>query len=171
MRRPLRLRSIVYQLLEVRACSLPLTLTMSAFAGMVLAFQVGAGLERFGAELCIGQTTVTALFRELGPILTALFVGGRIGAGITAELGGMAVCDQNAKDTIDQVADKAKAAVEKVSDAAHRAAKATGGKLHEAAKVTGEKVSKAANVAGASIQGPGKKVKEAGKEFQKKLGS
>ena len=94
IRRPLRLRVIIYQLLEVGAASLPLALTMSAFAGMVLAFQFGHGLERFGAKLFIGQTTVTALFRELGPILTALVVGGRIGAGITAELGGMAVSDQ-----------------------------------------------------------------------------
>ena len=61
---------------------------------MVLAFQFGFGLERFGAKLFIGQTTVTALFRELGPILTALVVGGRVGAGIAAELGGMAVTEQ-----------------------------------------------------------------------------
>src|SRR5439155_13176852 len=47
-----------------------------------------------GAKMFIGQTTVAALFRELGPILTALVVGGRVGAGISAELGGMAVNDQ-----------------------------------------------------------------------------
>ena len=70
------------------------SLTMARFAGMVLAFQFGYGLERFGAKLYIGQTTVTALLRELGPILTALVVGGRIGAGIAAELGGMAVTEQ-----------------------------------------------------------------------------
>src|SRR5439155_8469237 len=48
----------------------------------------------FGAKLYIGQTTVTALFREIGPILTALVVGARIGAGIAAELAGMAVTEQ-----------------------------------------------------------------------------
>ena len=94
IKRPLRFGDTAYQLLRDGARSLPLALTMSAFAGMVLAFQFGHGLERFGAKMFIAQTTVTALFRELGPVLTALVVGGRIGAGITAELGGMAVSDQ-----------------------------------------------------------------------------
>jgi phospholipid/cholesterol/gamma-HCH transport system permease protein len=89
-----RVRDVVYQLQAVGVRSLGLVVTMAAFAGMVLAFQFGYGLERFGAKLYIGQTTVTALVRELGPILTALVAGGRIGAGIAAELGGMAVTEQ-----------------------------------------------------------------------------
>jgi phospholipid/cholesterol/gamma-HCH transport system permease protein len=93
-RRPFGLREHVYQTLQVGVRSLPLAITMSAFAGMVLALQFGYGLERFGAKLYIGQTTVTAICRELGPILTALVVGGRVGAGIAAELGGMAVTEQ-----------------------------------------------------------------------------
>jgi phospholipid/cholesterol/gamma-HCH transport system permease protein len=94
VRRPIQARGFVYQVLQVGVRSLPLTVTMSLFAGMVLAFQFGYGLEKFGARLFIGQTTVTALLRELGPILTALVAGGRIGAGIAAELGGMAVTEQ-----------------------------------------------------------------------------
>ena len=92
--RSVRLRDIAYQLQAAGVRSLGLVVTMAAFAGMVLAFQFGYGLERFGAKLYIGQTTVTALVRELGPILTALVAGGRIGAGIAAELGGMAVTEQ-----------------------------------------------------------------------------
>ena len=87
-------RNYAYQVLQVGARSLALATVMAAFAGMVMAFQFGYGLERFGAKLYIGQTTVTALVRELGPILTALVAGGRIGAGIAAELGGMAVTEQ-----------------------------------------------------------------------------
>jgi phospholipid/cholesterol/gamma-HCH transport system permease protein len=94
LRRTVRLSDIVYQLQSVGVNSLALTVTMAAFAGMVMAFQFGYGLERFGAKLYIGQTTITALVRELGPILTALVAGGRIGAGIAAELGGMAVTEQ-----------------------------------------------------------------------------
>src|SRR5206468_12970582 len=93
-RRAVRLEDVVYQLQIVGVRSLGLTATMAGFAGMVLAFQFGYGLERFGAKLYIGQTTVTALVRELGPVLTALVAGGRIGAGIAAELGGMAVTEQ-----------------------------------------------------------------------------
>lgn len=94
LHRPIRLRAYAYQVHQIGVHSLPLTVIMAAFVGMVLSFQFGYGLERFGAELYIGQTTVTALFRELGPILTALVVGSRIGAGIAAELGGMAVTEQ-----------------------------------------------------------------------------
>ncbi|HEX9101541.1 MAG TPA: ABC transporter permease [Polyangia bacterium] len=92
--RAVRPRDVAYQVQAVGVRSLGLVVTMATFAGMVLAFQFGYGLERFGAKLYIGQTTVTALVRELGPILTALVAGGRIGAGIAAELGGMAVTEQ-----------------------------------------------------------------------------
>ncbi len=94
VKRHAHFRLFVYQVLQIGLRSLPLAIAMSAFAGMVLAFQFGVGLERFGAKLFIGQTTVTALFRELGPILTALVVGSRVGSGIAAELGGMAVTEQ-----------------------------------------------------------------------------
>jgi phospholipid/cholesterol/gamma-HCH transport system permease protein len=93
-RHGLRVSDFVYQMQAVGVRSLGLTITMSLFAGMVLAYQFGYGLERFGAKLYIGQTTITALFRELGPILTALVAGARIAAGIAAELGGMAVTEQ-----------------------------------------------------------------------------
>ena len=92
--RAVRVRDVIYQMRAVGVRSLALVVTMALFAGMVLAFQFGYGLERFGAKLYIGQTTVTALVRELGPIMTALVAGGRIGAGIAAELGGMAVTEQ-----------------------------------------------------------------------------
>jgi phospholipid/cholesterol/gamma-HCH transport system permease protein len=93
-RRPRLPRAFEYQLLQVGVRSLPLAATMAAFSGMVMALQFGYGLERFGAKLYIGQTTVTAVFRELGPILTALVVGARVAAGMAAELGGMAVTEQ-----------------------------------------------------------------------------
>jgi phospholipid/cholesterol/gamma-HCH transport system permease protein len=83
--RSVRLRDIAYQVQAVGVRSLGLVVTMAVFAGMVLAFQFGYGLERFGAKLYIGQTTITALVRELGPILTALVAGGRVGAGIGGE--------------------------------------------------------------------------------------
>ena len=92
--RGLRFADLLYQLMQVGIRSLPLAFAMSIFAGMVLAFQFGYNLERFGARLFIGQVTVTAIFRELGPILTALVVGGRVSAGIAAELGGMVVTEQ-----------------------------------------------------------------------------
>jgi phospholipid/cholesterol/gamma-HCH transport system permease protein len=52
------------------------------------------GLERFGLQLYTGQIVGIAITRELGPVLTALMVAARVGAGITAEIGSMNVTEQ-----------------------------------------------------------------------------
>ena len=61
---------------------------------MVLALQTAYSLAAFGGKLFIGRVVSLSLVRELGPVLTALMVGGRVGAGITAELGSMTVTEQ-----------------------------------------------------------------------------
>jgi phospholipid/cholesterol/gamma-HCH transport system permease protein len=48
----------------------------------------------YGAKLLIADAVSLSLVRELGPVLTALLVAGRVGAGITAEIGSMAVTEQ-----------------------------------------------------------------------------
>lgn len=74
--------------------SLNLTNITALFTGMVLALQIAHTLAAFGAKMYIGEVVSMALVRELGPVLTALMVGGRVGSGITAELGSMAVTEQ-----------------------------------------------------------------------------
>jgi phospholipid/cholesterol/gamma-HCH transport system permease protein len=62
--------------------------------GMVLALQTAYSLADFGGSLFIGKVVSLSLIRELGPVLMALMVGGRVGAGIAAELGTMKVTEQ-----------------------------------------------------------------------------
>jgi phospholipid/cholesterol/gamma-HCH transport system permease protein len=64
------------------------------FTGMVLALQTGMTLDRFGARSVVGQLVSASMLRELGPVLTALIVTGRVGSGIAAELGSMTVTEQ-----------------------------------------------------------------------------
>jgi phospholipid/cholesterol/gamma-HCH transport system permease protein len=64
------------------------------FTGMVLALQTAYSLPALGVKYYIGAVVSKTLVRELGPVLTALIVGGRIGAGMTAELGTMRVTEQ-----------------------------------------------------------------------------
>ncbi len=64
------------------------------FTGMVLALQTVDSLARFGAKPYTGSFVGLSFVLELGPVLTALMVSGRVGAGITAELGSMAVTEQ-----------------------------------------------------------------------------
>lgn len=91
---PRHLREHLVQMTQIGVRSLPLALPMAAFGGMVMAFQMGYGLQLFGARDFIGQTTIVSLLREITPILTGLVVGGRMSAGMAAEIGGMAVTEQ-----------------------------------------------------------------------------
>jgi phospholipid/cholesterol/gamma-HCH transport system permease protein len=61
---------------------------------MVLALQTVVSLSRFGAKPYTGSFVGLAIALELGPVLTALMVSGRVGAGITAEIGSMVVTEQ-----------------------------------------------------------------------------
>ena len=74
--------------------SIAITNLTALFTGMVLALQTAYALSQFGGKLFVGRVVVLSVCRELGPVLTALMVAARCGAGITAELGTMAVTEQ-----------------------------------------------------------------------------
>jgi len=82
------------QVEAIGARSSTIVLITALFTGMVLALQTGIALARFGAKPYVGSVVGLSLARELGPVLTALMVGGRVGAGITAEIGAMQVTEQ-----------------------------------------------------------------------------
>jgi phospholipid/cholesterol/gamma-HCH transport system permease protein len=64
------------------------------FTGAVLALQTGLTLDQFGARTVVGRLVSASMVKELGPVLTALMVAGRVGSGIAAELGSMVVTEQ-----------------------------------------------------------------------------
>jgi len=64
------------------------------FTGGVLALQSAKSLKSFGAVNLTGQLVALSLVRELGPVLTALMIAGRVGAGIASQLGSMVVTQQ-----------------------------------------------------------------------------
>lgn len=87
-------RELARQIVRIGRDSIPIVLLTAIFSGMVLALQTAYGLHRFGAKNYVGNVVSLALVRELGPVLTALMVCGRVGAGITAEIGSMVVTEQ-----------------------------------------------------------------------------
>jgi len=93
-RRPLYLQTILEQMDAIGVRSLTIVGLTSFFTGMVLAMQSGVELAVYGAKMYVGTLIGLSLIRELGPVLTALVVAGRVGAGIAAELGSMAVTEQ-----------------------------------------------------------------------------
>ena len=92
--RPIYPRDIVEQLDAIGIGSMTVVLLTGTFTGMVLALQSGLTLDQFGARSMVGRLVSASMVKELGPVLTALMVTGRVGSGIAAELGSMVVTDQ-----------------------------------------------------------------------------
>ncbi|HKO91917.1 MAG TPA: ABC transporter permease [Polyangiaceae bacterium] len=93
-RRPFESKEVVRQIESLGVQSLGLTVVTSVLIGMVMGTQFAFGLSRFGGLEYLGRLVGTGFARELAPGLMAIIVGSRIGAGITAELGSMAVTEQ-----------------------------------------------------------------------------
>jgi phospholipid/cholesterol/gamma-HCH transport system permease protein len=87
-------REVTRQIVKIGLNSLPIVVLTAIFTGMVLALQTAYGLNRFGAKNYVGNVTSLAMIRELGPVLTALMLCGRVGAGIAAEIASMVVTEQ-----------------------------------------------------------------------------
>jgi len=71
--------------------SLPIVTILSFFIGSVLALQSGYSMENFGAKQFIGTLVGLTMARELGPVMVAILIAGRVGSAITAELASMKV--------------------------------------------------------------------------------
>lgn len=82
------------QIVRMGRDSIPVVLLTAGFSGMVLALQTAYGLHRFGAKNYVGNVVGLGLVRELGPVLTAVMLCGRVGAGIAAEIASMVATEQ-----------------------------------------------------------------------------
>ncbi len=71
--------------------TLPIVAILSFFIGSVLALQAGYSMENFGAKQFIGTLVGLSMARELGPVMVAILLAGRVGSAITAELASMKV--------------------------------------------------------------------------------
>lgn len=87
-------RNTIQQFAFIGADSLPIVILTSLAVGSVFCLQVSNQFIKFGAVSFIGGTTAMAIVRELGPMITAVVVAGRVGAAITAEIGSMKVTEQ-----------------------------------------------------------------------------
>ena len=87
-------REILRLMDEIGARSLPLVALAGSAIGVVLSLHTRDSLARFGAKAMLPSLIIISIFKETGPIITALVVSGRVGAGIGAELGSMKVTEQ-----------------------------------------------------------------------------
>lgn len=91
---PFNLRLALREMDNFGTGSLLLVDIIALFTGMVMALQTIYGLRMYGAEMYVGSVVSLSLVRELGPVLSSIMVGARVGSGIAAEIGSMQVTEQ-----------------------------------------------------------------------------
>jgi phospholipid/cholesterol/gamma-HCH transport system permease protein len=85
---------IILQIERVGVGSLFIVILTGIFTGMVLTLQGAIQLEPYGATIYVSRLVSTSVVRELGPVLAALMIAGRVGTGIASELASMQVTEQ-----------------------------------------------------------------------------
>lgn len=93
-KRPRYVSEMINQMDQIGVGSTGIVLLTGFFTGGVLILQSYPTLQYYGAQSNAGQGIAASLIRELGPVLAALMVAGRVGSAISAELGSMVVSQQ-----------------------------------------------------------------------------
>ena len=84
---------VIEQMIIVGSETLPIASLVAFFIGMVLVIQTADQLVNYSQEV-LGSIVGLSMTKELGPVLIAFLVAGRVGSSITAQLGSMAVYDE-----------------------------------------------------------------------------
>jgi phospholipid/cholesterol/gamma-HCH transport system permease protein len=92
--RKLRWKLFLYQIVEIGLLSQLVVVITGGFTGAVFAAQTYFQFNKLGIGSGVGAVVSVSLCRELGPVLTALMVTGRVGAAMSAEIGTMKVTEQ-----------------------------------------------------------------------------
>jgi phospholipid/cholesterol/gamma-HCH transport system permease protein len=88
------MRLLFPQLFEVGVKSVPVVAVTGAFIGMVMAIESYASFKQLGQEVRLGSVINLSVVKQIGPVLAAMMLAGRVGGALTAELGTMNVTEQ-----------------------------------------------------------------------------
>ncbi len=89
-----RYEEMLRQVVRIGVNSFPLAGTIATFIGMVMVMETVYTLKRFGAESYAGGLVGISMAREMGPVVLAFIIAGRVGAAIAAEIGTMKITEQ-----------------------------------------------------------------------------
>ncbi|MEK6549874.1 MAG: ABC transporter permease, partial [Nitrospirota bacterium] len=93
-RRPWYVQETIYHMNRIGVGSIFIVVLTGIFTGMVLTLQGAIQLEPYGAVPYVSKLVSASVVRELGPVLAALMIAGRVGSGIASELATMQVTEQ-----------------------------------------------------------------------------
>lgn len=100
-KKPIDYEAVSSQMIFMGLQSIVIVFFVTFFTGIVLAMQSAPQLSKMGGLFYVAGLVTVSICRELGPVLTALVIAGRVGAAITAEIGSMKVNEQiEALDTM-----------------------------------------------------------------------
>lgn len=85
---------VVQQFLIIGYQTLPVGALIALFSGGVLALQAGPALAQFGVEENVGGLVGLSIVKEIGPVMAAILVAGRVGSAMTAEISSMSVYEE-----------------------------------------------------------------------------
>jgi phospholipid/cholesterol/gamma-HCH transport system permease protein len=91
---PKKIKEIAFQMQVCGLQSVPVVLLVGIFVGMVLALQTGLTLKTYGLQDFIAMIAGMSMTREMGPLMTAIILAGRVGSSMAAELGTMKVSEE-----------------------------------------------------------------------------
>ena len=86
--------SIISNINSAGIKALPIVAWLSFLIGVVLAYQMGLELETYGANIFISYLSGMAIFREFGPLITAIIIAGRTSSAFTAQIGSMKINEE-----------------------------------------------------------------------------
>lgn len=92
--RRFRWASVISNIYSTGIQALPILALLSFLIGIVLAYQMGLQLENYGANVFIAYISGMAIFREFGPLITAIIVAGRTSSAFTAQIGSMKINEE-----------------------------------------------------------------------------
>ncbi|MCX7705853.1 MAG: ABC transporter permease [bacterium] len=89
-----RKKILLEQMAKIGIDSFPLVGIIASFTGMVMVMETAVTLKKFGGESFVGGIVSLSMVRELGPIIVAMIIAGRVGASVAAEIGSMKITEQ-----------------------------------------------------------------------------
>ncbi len=89
-----RMKLLIPQLFQVGTLSIPVVALVGAFVGAVLGVEMFSQFQAFGQETRLGGVIHISVVKQIGPVLAAVMIAGRVGGAVSAELGSMRVTEQ-----------------------------------------------------------------------------
>jgi phospholipid/cholesterol/gamma-HCH transport system permease protein len=89
-----RMKLLIPQLFQVGTLSIPVVALVGAFVGAVLGVEMFAQFQAFGQETRLGGVIHISVVKQIGPVLAAVMIAGRVGGAVSAEIGSMRVTEQ-----------------------------------------------------------------------------